>query len=153
MHSSVLHLSGRPTRVPSEDEVRVAVVAVGGTTAGVVEGELTGIQTGNRLRLHSPNPDGSIRKTLWEEESDENRYRVCGFEFWQQRNCIFSKTNQSVLRGICRIKRILQWSCWFLDSSASGPLCLWWTTTPQPEQLSDSTRTNNLRTTTVHRGL
>ena len=43
------HLSCRPAGAPSEDKICVAVVAVGGTTGGVSEGELTGVQTGNRL--------------------------------------------------------------------------------------------------------
>lgn len=43
------HLSGRPAGAPSEDKICVAVVAVGGTAGGVSEGELTGVQTGNRL--------------------------------------------------------------------------------------------------------
>lgn len=41
------YLSGRPTGVHSENEISVVVIAVGGTTAGVIEGELTGVQTGN----------------------------------------------------------------------------------------------------------
>ena len=43
------HLSGGPARAPSEDKICIAVVAVGGTAGGVSEGELAGIQTGNRL--------------------------------------------------------------------------------------------------------
>lgn len=56
--------SGCPAGASSEDKISMAVVAVGGTTAGVSEDKLTGVQTGNRLQLHSQSRHGTIRETL-----------------------------------------------------------------------------------------
>lgn len=58
------HLSGRPTGVGSEDKISVVLIAEGGTTGGVIEGELTRVQTGNRLQFHRQSRHGAVRETL-----------------------------------------------------------------------------------------
>ena len=46
-------------------EVGEAIVTVGGvTTGGVAQGQLTGVQTGNRIHLHRQRSHRSVRETL-----------------------------------------------------------------------------------------
>jgi hypothetical protein len=47
-------------------EVGEAIVTVGGTTGGVAQGQLTGVQTGSRLHLHCQRSHRSVRETLLE---------------------------------------------------------------------------------------